>query len=271
MKSCKFSGWLKKKPVWIAAVATLASVVAGIGATAPYYMPIEPGAFSEYASVSTLKMPFGVEIIKRATVRLSIEKSETHEDESFVWVKIDTKAGEEGVSLAARLKSSALASLPALSDDLNPFVEVLESISAAKLWLNGELVKEEQEVKPPELKGALGILGAFLDLKVSPSGKARLETPAGKISCEWYEMKARAASPEGLKSGGARMEFSGRFCLSREVPFRFVKSVYDFKVVVQPPRRKRFTLEGHHESTLSDYGPRETPKASAVRPPALLP
>jgi hypothetical protein len=255
---------------WAAAGAVVAGMIA-TGASAPYYMPIQEGAYSEYASVSTLQLPFGVEVTKRATMRLSIDRVETDGEESNVWVKIEGKAGEETGAVEVRVKASALASLPAVSDDLEPFVNVLESVSGAKVWVNDELVKKQKGAKAPELRGALGMLGAFLDLSVKPVGKARVDTPAGKMACEWYEMTGKAASPEGVKAGGAKLEFTGKFCLSRDVPFRWVRSVYDFEVVMRPPKRKMITITGHHEGTLIDYGPRESVKGTPARPPALLP
>lgn len=239
--------------------------------SAPYYMTTQVGAFSEYDDISTLTLPFGVEVIKRSTVRFSIDRDETEGEERRLWVRIAGTAGTDTSALAIRVNAGALASLPAISDDLEPFANLLESLSALEIWMNEDLITHQEGSRARNVHGALGVLKTFLDLELKPSGKDRVNTPLGKLACEWYNLKGKSSSPRGVITAGGTIEFDGKFCLSRDVPFRWVKTNYEIRVRVEPVKRRPFTIVLRHEGLLKDYGPRETVRAPATRPPLILP
>ncbi|MHA2621795.1 MAG: hypothetical protein V2G42_09055 [bacterium JZ-2024 1] len=239
--------------------------------SAPYYMTTQVGAFSEYDDVTTLKLPFGVEVIKRNTVRFSIDKGETEGEERRLWVRIAGTAGTDTSVLAIRVNAGALASLPAISDDLEPFANLLESISALEIWMNEDLITHQERSQARNVHGTLGVLKTFLDLEVKPAGKDRVNTPLGRLACEWYDLKGKSSPPRGMLTARGSMEFDGKFCLSRDVPFRWVKTDYEIRVRVEPVRRRPMTIVLRHEGLLKDYGPRETVRAPATRPPLILP
>lgn len=252
-------------------VALWIVVVGAMGASAPVYLTTERGAYSEYAMVSTLILPFGTEVTRRSTYRLSIEREENDGQERNLWVKQMSIAGKDSAEVLVRVKASALASVPAVSDDLEPLVDLIESISGLEVRVNDREVMIQERVEPPRLKAALSFLRPFLELKVEPGKKDRVKTPVGKLGCQWWEISGRVTTPKMDFQKPAKMDLKGKVCVSGEVPFRWVKWASDWTAVFWIRQGQAISLEGHHEGTLTDYQPRGETEAPPARPATPLP